>query len=248
MPCRNESSRYLHSAISHALEYLDELLVYDDQSDDDSYEVALNAGATVVRRPDDVPSFLSHEGKFRQASYDMLSDTFQASTADWVLSIDADEALVADHEDTWSVLEFNINKANYNHSSSCVVPIPEIFGYDSDGTPMRRVDGEWGKIAGTRLFRWVNKGRYESRAMASGAEPVQARLGNKEPSSGLFLLHYGYADERDQRLKYERYTSLADHGHLNSHVQSIVGKKSLVRWEGISPAMVRGDEMLRDAA
>jgi hypothetical protein len=52
---------------------------------------------------------------------------------------------------------------------------------------------------------------------------------------GVYLMHLGYARVEDQVAKHARYSSLLAHGHADSHVQSIVGAKTLKRWEGPIP-------------
>jgi hypothetical protein len=157
----------------------------------------------------------------------------------WIFAIDADECVVAEG-DAREAIERNIILAERSGAASLVVPVPEFFGIATDGTPLQRVDGEWGKIAGTRLFRYHPGGRFSDRAMGCGAEPAYVAAHHRIQSTGLWLCHYGYADERDQAAKYARYSGLADHGHLNSHVESIVGRQTLVRWNGRVPAMHRG--------
>lgn len=246
-PMLNEASRYLHSAISNALEWADEVFVYDDGSDDGSFEVALDAGAMVMARQPGVSSFLEHEGRFRQGMWDAMNLCLDPTPTDWIFAIDADECLVADEVNARSLLEYNIAEAAHTNAKSCIVPVPEFFGYDEDGTPLRRMDGFWGTIAGTRLFRWQAGGRYSDKAMGSGAEPGFVQACRKHQSEGLSLCHYGYAQESDQVSKYNRYTQLSNHGHANAHVNSIMGAKKLVRWTGRIPEMARGDSMAQAA-
>jgi len=243
MPARNEAARYLHSAISNALEWADDVFVYDDGSTDDSYEIALDAGAVVKRREESVPKFLEHEGRFRQGSWNAFTDCLSPQESDWVFAVDSDECVVTDAPLTRSVIESNIAAAQAIGAFSCIVPVPEFFGYDEDGTPMRRTDGLWATIAGTRLFRFQPAGCYADRPMGSGAEPGYVQARRKHQSSGLSLCHYGYADANDQIEKYNRYTSLKAHGHANAHVNSILATKTLERWTGKVPDMTRGDSL-----
>jgi len=243
MPTRNEADRYLHSAICNALEYLDELVVYDDRSNDDTVDVALNAGAFVVERPAHVPSFVEHEGKFRQAAYDALQEEFQPEPGDWILAIDADEALVNTNPgaSTRMSIELNILAASYTPATAILVPVPEFFGLDADGRPLQRMDGEWGRIQGTRLFAWQEGGVYADRAMACGAEPTYVATGRQHAAVSLHLTHWGYVSQADREVKYRRYSTYA--GHSNKHVESIPASGKLRRWPHAIPSMHRGDEL-----
>lgn len=69
MVTRNESSRYLDACLSWNLPHIDGLAVYDDHSTDDTVELARQHGAKATIRSDDVPSFMEHEGQFRQAAW-----------------------------------------------------------------------------------------------------------------------------------------------------------------------------------
>lgn len=248
MPMKNEADRYLHSAISNALEWADAVFVYDDDSTDDSREVALDAGAMVVGRTPDVPTFLEHEGRFRQGMWNAFTDTYKLQMTDWVFAIDADECVVTSTPNIRAVIEDNILEAEAISACSCIVPVPEFFGIGLDGVPLQRTDGLWGTIAGTRLFGWQPGGRFADRPMGSGSEPGYVQARRKHESSGLYLCHYGYADAGDQQDKYDRYTQLKNHGHANAHVNSIIGAKKLVPWAGAVPEMSRGDEFAHLAA
>ena len=79
--------------------------------------------------------------------------------------------------------------------------------------------------------------------MGCGSEPTYVGSGrHTKAPDGLFLMHYGYARKADQKAKHERYTSLAEHGHADKHVQSIVTRPSLRRWDGPYKRMEIPDE------
>lgn len=246
MPVKDEAARYLHSAVCNALEYLDDLLVYDDRSNDNTVDVALNAGAFVVERPVHVPSFIEHEGKFRQNAYAELEEELRPEAGDWILAIDADEALVSTHS-TNSLrlqLELNILAGSYVPATAILLPVPEFFGLDADGRPLQRTDGEWGRIRGTRLFAWQPGGVYADRAMACGAEPTYVPAGRHHAAANLYLTHWGYVSPADRDAKYRRYSTYT--GHSNKHVESIpvsTPGTTLVPWPHDYPSMHRGDEL-----
>jgi len=51
VPAYNEAER-IADVVSKSRQYADDVIVYDDGSTDDTYQVALSAGATVIRNPD----------------------------------------------------------------------------------------------------------------------------------------------------------------------------------------------------
>lgn len=247
---RNEADRYLASMLMNVNKIVDDIFVWDDQSTDKSWQIALDAGAMVSGRPDNVPSFLQNEGAYRQAAWDTFEACLQPDLDSWILAIDADECLVAAD---WcgqppggirETVNKAIQEAERQGCLSVLIPVPEVFGFDDDGTPLIRVDGLWPTVAGTVLFKYLPRAKFRDKAMGCGREPEIVTTRYSQINFGLNLLHYGYAHEPDQALKHARYTALVDHGHNNTHVNSIVGRKTLKRWEGPVPVMTRGDTHL----
>lgn len=237
MVTKDEASRYLDACLVHATEFLDGIAVFDDNSVDETPEIAARYGAKVCSRGDLAPAFLEHESEFRQAAWDWFEDALQPKLGDWVLALDADEFLVSPGS-IRAAVETEILRAA--SAVSLRIPVPEVFGVE-DGNVNVRVDGFWGKIQGTRLFRWLPNGCFSGRAMGSGAEPTYVLGSRICESTNLFLLHYGYADPNDREMKYKRYTALIDHGHNNSHIQSIIQPPTLrVFDQAPIPAVWRG--------
>lgn len=203
---------------------------YDDRSDDATLEVAIGHGCTVVQRPDDVPAFLEHEGRFRQAAWEAFERAMKPEPGDWVFSIDCDELLLENGAEP-SIREQC--EAARGHSA-LLVTIPECFGFDADGWPLVRTDGYWGTIRGTRLFSYRRGGRFADKAMGSGSEPGYASAGHRRRLEGVWLLHVGYARPEDRKAKHARYSVLS--GHADSHVESIVREPTLKRWDGPWPS------------
>jgi glycosyltransferase involved in cell wall biosynthesis len=235
---KNEADRYLDAMLQATCSVVDEMFVFDDQSSDDTVAIAMDYATYVCERIG--PSFLENEGRFRQSAWSNFEDCCAPVDGDWVLVIDADEILVAGGN-VRDEVDRAIKIAESIGAKSVRLPVPEVFGLDVDGTPLVRTDGWWGTIAGTRLFRYQSGGVYRDKAMGSGGEPVyvpESRI--SEDSGTLSLMHFGYCDKADQVAKHERYTSLLDHGHADSHVASIVQPPTLQRWTGPTPAMWRG--------
>lgn len=239
MVTKNEAHRYLDAATLHAVSYLDGLLVFDDHSTDSTCEIAQNNGAIVQRRPDEAPSFLEHEGAFRQSSLECLAKTFELQRGDWVLGIDADEFMVSKDNIRDQLID-NINNAETYDCWSIIFGRFEVWNIVSSVELDFRWDGQWGNMRCTRLFRWDPGGSINQRAMGCGNEPTYTTQRPMYPGKEIAMLHFGYADRIDAQEKYERYTALLDHGHENTHIQSIVEEPTLLNWQGEYPEVWRG--------
>lgn len=230
---RNEAGRYLTPMLEHCCRSFDEHLFYDDRSDDDTPAIAESYGCTVRQRSSG-PSFLEHEGQFRHGALRTLEQEFVPENGDWILSIDCDEMLVADTDPSLAL------RLAIGRSYGCdgiIMPIPEVFGWDDDGTPLVRTDGFWSTIAGPRFYRWRPEGRFAGKAMGCGSEPTYVSRGKlSRVQHGAYLMHFGYARAEDRKAKYARYMNIS-HGHADQHVRSIIQRPILERWTGPIPLL-----------
>lgn len=233
---RNEADRYLAQMLENTAGFADAHFFYDDQSTDDTAVIAKSFCTEVITRPSSVPPFIENEGAFRQAAWDAFNETLNPHTGDWVLSIDCDEFLIASHDPRVAVrtaIDLAIDAGNV----AVAIPIPEVFRADDDGVHVR-TDGYWGTIVGTRLFEWRFQGaKFRDKKMGSGSEPLYVANGTYLKQDVVKIMHFGYADPADQKLKHERYTNLTDHGHADKHVQSIITPPTLARWDGPLPSV-----------
>lgn len=229
MVVRNEMDRYLDRCLAWMSPIVDDLYILDDQSTDGTYELCRDYTDYVTRRPDDVPSFLEHEGKFRTFAFDELEHFTKPALGDWILSFDADEFLVASNAEA-DVSEELRHAIRGKNVSGIVIDFKEIFKIDGDDF-YYRTDGYWDAIRGPRLYTYQMCARFNDKAMASGSEPTYVATGRKERTDRLTFIHLGYARDEDKQSKYERYSSLFDHGHNDSHIQSIIKKPDLAKLE-----------------
>lgn len=236
MVVKNEADRYLDACLQWLVELVDGVAVYDDRSTDDTLSIALDNGACVDVRSLDVPSFTTHEGRFRQAAWNFMERTFSPCEDDWILTVDADEFLVGVQDEVSELQALTSSTA-----SAIEFQIPEVFKLGDDGQPYVRTDGFWRSITGRRLFRWQPDGLIADRPMASGSAPTYVATAPAIRSTSMFLLHYGYATAEDQLFKYRRYSEL-DHGHSSKHIESIVKPPRLEAWEGPWTSVWRGRE------
>lgn len=87
---RNEAERYLSRCLESLLRFVDDIVIIDDASEDDTPELCLSyPRVTLYRRA--VPLFLSHEAELRRELWHYTA----AGKPEWILAIDADEFLEA---------------------------------------------------------------------------------------------------------------------------------------------------------
>lgn len=238
MVVKNELDRYLIPCIKHAQTFLDEIFIYDDRSTDQTAEVAIDLGCRVVRRPDSRPSFMNHEGKFRYSAWRAFEQVMKPEVGDWIFSFDADEFMVNDSEVSIDrTIQLAINKAEAKKQVGVILPFPEIFKIDGEDLYFR-TDGQWGKIKGPRLFSYRKSAEWNEKSMGCGSEPTYVSKGqNSTQNYGLTVLHLGYARDEDKKAKYERYSSLSQHGHNDKHIKSIIETPELELWKGKVPVL-----------
>lgn len=231
MVTRNEADRYLDACLNWLGMCVDEVHVYDDQSEDETPEIVLAHDMRLTVRPDDVPTFLEHEGKFRQAAWEAFEKKLQPEDGDWVLAIDADEFVVADEKESLALLQ-DAHDAEFNREKARIIKFVEVFGMAND-VPLVRLDGYWDAIAQARFFMWQEGGQLEQRPLGGGSQPTYVDRYPKSVSSRLRIMHFGYARDEDKQVKYQRYRAVP--GHNPMHVESILKVGPLVPWQGKVP-------------
>jgi len=231
---RNEVHRYLAPVLQAAKETFDSLFFYDDQSTDQTPEIAREYANVVFTRRPETPRFLEHEGLFRQGAWDAFETSMQPRDGDWVFVLDCDEVLVGTGASSpKAALNQVVNAAV---TPAVHVSIPEVWGFEGD-KPLVRVDRLWGTIFAPRLFRYRPNGQFARTHFGVPAVPMYVMAGAKGQTDQVSLLHYGYADPEDRQMKYKRYKG--EGGHSNSHVDSIVSPPTLELWAGPYDVRVR---------
>lgn len=235
-------------SITHAgmITYLNPYAVfyYDDQCTDDTMTIVNEVSRMiprpptyVARRPDDVPTFMEHEGQFRQAALDAMVQRCGLRDDDWVFVLDSDELVEFggggdDFSDVSSRVKSDIDEAMKVGQYAIRFPIYTIWGFPEDETNasvLCRVDEPWNTINEPRLWRYREGAQFDNVAMACGNAPTYvARSPIRECSEGLCILHYGYATPAQRKMRYERYSSLDNHGHLPAFIESIMDEDEKV--------------------
>ena len=235
---RNEAHRYLESCLAWNSQWWDELFVYDDQSTDTTREICSEYTDTVVVRPDGVPSFMEHEGRYRSAAWAALVERCNPTTGDWVFALDADEFLVGIESDVDLRTEVRcaVVGASMDSRRSVEFRIPDVWDFDET---MIRLDGFWGSIERPELIRFQNDWSFRPKSMGCGSGPEYS-FQRPWKSEQIGLLHYGHAHPEDRQERHSRYTSLPDHGHHPKHIASIISTPTLKKWTGQVPEVWRG--------
>lgn len=175
----NEEKNILR-CIKSARMVADEVLVIDSFSADATCSLAASAGAKVI---------MNHfHGHIQQKNFAITQCTY-----DWILSLDADEAL--DETLLNSILEVKRN--------------PQFFGYRMNR--LNNYCGQWIRHCGwypdtkIRLF-------HKSYAHWTGINPHDRLELNEGISSGFLdgdILHYSYPTRADHLLQIENFSSIA---------------------------------------
>jgi hypothetical protein len=236
---RNEENRYLYSFLTNVAAWADVHFFFDDRSDDDTAAMAWEAGAVVSVRHERAVSFEQDEGLFRGTAWQIFEETCHPETGDWVFVIDCDEMLVGLTGSVRDALGLVLGATN---QEAVDIKIPEVFGYDDDGTPLVRTDRLWGTVHGPRLFMYRPGGRFNSAKVGAWGQPHYVMYTPRSYTDVLYLMHFGYAFEGDAVVKFNRYINQP--GHAADHVISIMSfDKHLVRWDYALPGTMvyRGD-------
>jgi hypothetical protein len=203
----------------------DDCFIYDDRSDDGTFEILQSLGMAVHQRSEHAPSFMEHEGRFRQEAWDAFAREFKPTSDDWILAVDADEFLVLARSDAtappFRYLEaLRRTLVNFVSQSSpwtrgLGFPVKEAWELNP---LMVRTDGFWGSGVSARLARWSDTAKINNLSLGCGSVPSDA-LSVHRVHPTLELLHLGYADPLDREAKFERYWNKP--GHNPRHIASI---------------------------
>lgn len=236
MPVKNEASRWLVNSLTWLYHRDLPVLICDDGSEDDTIEIARSfPNVDIVERPPEVPTFLEHEGRFRQWCWDNL-ERVGVGPGDWVLAIDADEFPVLTEPSKSHTCETLFLKDELLSTLACCVAfnVAEVWAFDPvDGRALVRKDGFWAQNCQRRMTEWREGMKYPNKKMASGALP-DCHYHGTYYTTDMSILHYGYALDRDKLAKSERYLTHAD-GHNPVHIASILGRPTLDRWPFETP-------------
>ncbi len=223
MLVRNEAGRYLRQVLEHARRYVDEAVIVDDASEDDTVAICSQAlrgiPLTLVSNP--VPAF-HDEIRLRRQLWELTLRT----NPDWILVLDADEMF----ED----------RAVHEIRALLEDPWVDVYCfrlYDFWDSEHYREDTYWQahKVYRPFLLRYQPDFpyRWKETPLHCGRLPVNV-LELPSRNSPLRIKHLGWSSPRDRAEKYRRYKTLDPHGQYGilAQYESILDPHpTLVRWE-----------------
>ena len=169
---------------------LGEIIVYDTGSTDSSVEIAKSYGARVT------------EGYWDDDFARARNDAARLSNAKWVLSIDADERLVADAPRLRRLLRQGLTE---NFTGWDVINVT-ILDVDAKGTSLAR--HPFCKLFRPLRARWTSP----IHEILVSTRPERELVIAEGPESVIHLRHHGYAQADRRKEKAHRNASVADAG------------------------------------
>ncbi len=223
MVVRNEAGRYLRQVLEDLSDWVDEIVVLDDASDDDTPSICASCDKVVRFERNPLPAFTSHEGKLRARLWTMVEET----RPDWILAIDADELFEPRmrHE-----VRDLINQAEYD---AVEFRLFDFWG----GLTHYRVDGEWNPWSRfvRLLVRYVPGKRctWPDVPIHVGRWPLEYRGPLLTFHSDIRVKHLGWARSEEHRAKYEFYRSreIETRGASSKHTESVIAPPQEVKLE-----------------
>lgn len=223
MVVRNEAGRYLRAVLQHAATYVDEIVIIDDASEDETIQVCREAvGAKTLTLFRNKVSLFHDEYRLRQRQWEL---TLRAKP-DWILFLDADEMFEDRIRDEIRRL---INQTDYD--------VVCFRLYDMWDMEHYRDDKYWRAHTVYRPFliryRPDFTYRWKETAQHCGRMPDNI-LELPAVGSQVRLKHYGWARPEDREAKYRRYMELdpeGKYGDMNQYLSILDPAPRLVRWE-----------------
>jgi len=223
MVVRNEAGRYLREVLEDLSEWVDEIVILDDASDDDTPSICTGCHKVVRFERNSLPMFINHEGKLRARLWTMVEET----GPDWILAIDADELFEPRmrHE-----VRDLINQVEYD--------AVEFRLFDFWGCLSHyRVDGEWNPW--NRFVRLLVRhvpGRrctWPDVPIHVGRWPLEYRGPLLTFHSDIRVKHLGWVRADEHRSKYELYRAreVEARGAPSKHTESIVASLQDIKLE-----------------
>ncbi|WP_258112315.1 glycosyltransferase [Alicyclobacillus sp. SP_1] len=195
MQVRNEANRYLQSVLNDLSEYVDELVVLDDASTDDTYDLVSTYPKVVSLQRAEDSLYGVHEGALKQR----LFAATVATEPDWILALDADEMFERRFKQEVRSL---INQTQWDWYAF-------RFYHFWHSQTHYRIDKLWAPTQyGPRLFRYMRGAvyRWNDQALHGGSLPNNLVSDFPGRTSDLRIKHYGYAGSSEETLaKYQFY-------------------------------------------
>jgi hypothetical protein len=224
MIMRNEASeeKYLKEVLTEAHKYSDKIVILDDNSTDDSIEVAEKLKCKVYTHEEE-PLFMKQEHRLREHLWRNILPQ-EAEQGDFILALDCDE----------------IMGEQFTHSKDQILSQEDVGTYtvqiwEAWGNKNKiRVDGTWNPLGKhtpilTRFepsvgYQFPKIGLHCGRIPMNSVKPLIP--------SGCSLLHLGWADSTKHQAKHDFYVENDPQPHptMQLHYDSMLREPTLVDW------------------
>jgi glycosyltransferase involved in cell wall biosynthesis len=228
MPVRNESGRYLREALTHLVRWVDAIVVLDDASDDDTFEVAASF-PKVLRYRNNVPEYRQEAAGLRSRLWRLAS----RENPDWILAINADEIF---EDRIINEVGFLIGQEDYD-----VIYFRVFDFWKSD--IFYRIDGPWNPWK--NFLPLMVRYRPDLGKANFGKKGGFDRLPDYFTDAYAFysdirVRHFGWAREEEHESRYLRCREedLKISGEESSRTQSVIlpdARVSLEKWAPSKP-------------
>ena len=207
----NESEKgNLERVLKHLSKFCNDIVIYDDGSTDNSYEIASKFTKNIIRSPvNDFKSEIVHKQELLELGLSL--------NPDWIVWLDADEVFDRDGElyairglcrygeskkiDGFSFLEFNL----------------------WNGLSEYRVDELWHKLWAIRL--WRNNGDLTFGKEIGLHKKLSPNGINKICKTDVKVIHYGFSSKEKIDEKYQMYK---EHGQTGRLLERIRDEKGII--------------------
>jgi hypothetical protein len=222
MIMRNEADRYLDEVLTKARRYSDKIVILDDNSDDNSIEVAEKHKATVYTHEEE-SLFWTQEHTLREYLWKQILPR-EAEPGDWILALDADEILGEQFQCSKDIILRQENVNTYSFQ------IWEAWG---DRTKIR-IDGSWNPLGKhtPMMTRYQPSLNYQFPRIGLHCGRLPMNVQSPMIPSGCSVLHLGWANPEEHAEKIERYTKADKNPHpvMKQHYESMLQPPELIEW------------------